>query len=104
MFENNPKKLYRDIRGNNIDMTHVPNKETLESFWKPIFEKESKYERNKKWLGDYENSINIEKSVFTDINVRDTKYAMDSFDNWKSPGVDNIQNYGGYHLTYYTNK
>ena len=74
-------------------MKDVPDKETLESFWKPIFEKNSKYERNNNWLDEYEKSINIEKPVFNDITVQNVKDAMDNFDNWKSPGIDNIQNY-----------
>ena len=48
-FENNPKQFYRTMRGNNIEVDKIPTKETLERFWKPIFENEAKY--NKKIAG-----------------------------------------------------
>ena len=92
-FENNPKRLYRTMRGNNIEVDKIPTKETLERFWKPIFENEAKYNKNNSWLEEYVETINIEKPSPQCIAISDLRFALISFGNWKSPGIDNIQNY-----------
>ena len=81
------------MRGNNIEVDKIPTKETLERFWKPIFENEAKYNKNNSWLEEYVETINIEKPSPQCIAISDLRLALSSFGNWKSPGIDNIQNY-----------
>ena len=39
------------------------------------------------------NSITAEKQIFTDFITTEITTLMNKFGNWKSPGIDNIQNF-----------
>ena len=56
-------------------------------------ETEKKYNRNCTWLHNYDESINASKDEFQQITVKDISDATTKFSNWKSAGVDNIQNF-----------
>ena len=92
-FTNKPEKFYSKLRGTSIKVDKLPSKENIESFWKPIFETEKKYNKKCKWLQDDEKSINASKDEFQQISIKEINDATMKFSNWKSPGIDNIQNF-----------
>ena len=42
-FMKSPKSVYRSMKGNNISVNELPTKEKLETFWKGLWNKESKF-------------------------------------------------------------
>ena len=53
----------------------------------------SSYNKQAKWINDYEATINIPPYQFEAITMEEIAQTISKFSNWKSPGVDNIQNY-----------
>ena len=49
-FNSNKKSVYRDFKGSNITANETPTKNEVEEFWKSIWEKETKFNKNAKWL------------------------------------------------------
>ena len=72
---------------------------TIETFWRPIFETNRTYNKDADWIKNYESSINIEQQTFNDISTNEIRSSIENFANWKSPGIDNIQNFWWKHFT-----
>ena len=91
-FSNKPSKQYD--RGNRIEITNPPSKENIEEFWKPLYGNRKEYNKDAIWLDDYKESVNhINQAEYTDIEPREIASSSSKFANWKSPGIDNIQNF-----------
>ena len=98
-FVNKPKIFYRELRGTKIDIDQAPNIETIDNFWRPIFENEKSYNKNSTWIKEYEDSINIEQQQHTNVTEAEIQASINKFANWKSPGIDKIQNFWWKHFT-----
>ena len=72
---------------------------TIETFWRPIFETNRTYNKDADWIKNYESSINIEQQTFNNISTNEIRSSIENFANWKSPGIDNIQNVWWKHFT-----
>ena len=92
-FVNAPEKFYQELRGNNIEIDKTPTAEEVESFWKPILGTAASYNQQATWVNDYEETINIQPYNFENITIDEIKESTNKFSNWKSPGVDNLQNF-----------
>ena len=92
-FINSPDRFYKELRGTTITIEKAPTSEEIESFWKPILGTKSSYNKQAKWVDDYEATINIPPYQFEAITIEEIIETTNKFSNWKSPGVDNIQNY-----------
>ena len=49
-FISNTKSVYRDFKGTSITVNETPNKSEVEEFWKSIWEKGPKINKNAEWL------------------------------------------------------
>jgi len=99
-FVNKPNKLYDEIRNNKIQITTPPTKEQMSGFWKPIFQNTKNYNKDAVWLNEYKQSTSeIIKSDYSPITTEEIKTATSNFSNWKSPGLDKIQNFWWKKLT-----
>ena len=92
-FKNSPDKYYKQLRGTDIRIEKFPDKEDIDNFWRPIFETESRYNNEAPWIAEYENTINIEEYEFPPISKDEITEAIKNFANWKSAGIDNLQNF-----------
>ena len=92
-FRNTPDKFYKKLRGTNIKIEKAPEKEQIENFWKPILGTPSHYNTEAPWIADYESTIQIESYDFDQISTEEVSTAIKNFANWKSPGIDNLQNF-----------
>jgi len=91
-FVNKPNKLYDEIRNNKIQITTPPTEEQMSGFWKPIFQNTKNYNKDAVWLNEYKQSTSeIIKSDYSPITTEEIKTATSNFSNWKSPGLDKIQ-------------
>ena len=97
-FMNDPKKLYNELQGTKIEIkdNEIPSKETIQWFWKPLYGTKKSYNKNAKWLNEYEKSLKVNKRIFREILITEVKNATRSFGVWKSPGIDSLQNYWWY--------
>ena len=59
-----------------------------------MFETEKSYNKKATWLPEYINSTdNIIPATYTPITESEIQKAISKFANWKSPGIDRIQNF-----------
>ena len=99
-FAEKPSKLYDQLRGNRINITEPPQKEDIERFWKPLYENEKEFNKNAIWLNDYKSSLDtITPAEFNDIEPKEITNSSSKFSNWKSPGIDKLQNFWWNKLT-----
>jgi len=99
-FENKPSKFYDTIRGNKIDVSETPSKDEISNFWRPIYENEKHYNQDASWLADYKESIaHVQQAEYEPITPNEVNKATSKFQNWKSPGIDKLQNFWWCQLT-----
>ncbi|XP_066934427.1 uncharacterized protein [Clytia hemisphaerica] len=92
-FIEKPSKLFDELRGNKTEVKDPPSKESIEQFWKPMYETRKCYNKESVWLQQYEESIDAAQSEYSDITPDEVMSATNKFANWKSPGIDKIQNF-----------
>jgi len=92
-FIEKPSKLFDELRGSRTEVKDPPPKATIEQFWKPMYETQKNYNKDAVWLQQYKDSVNVVKSEYTIITPDEVATATKKFANWKSPGVDKIQNF-----------
>ena len=92
-FAKNPRKVYRDLINDNIEVTKPPEKEDLEEFWRPLYETEKTHVEHE-WI-DTIKSDNETKpempSLF--ITTETVTKKITQYGNFKSPGIDKIPNF-----------
>ena len=96
MFVNNTQKAYKELRGTKIDVKSPPSKEEIESFWGPIYETEKNHNKNANWIKDHNKAVdelNIQQQVLSQWTSDDINEVTKSFQDWKMPGVDTLQNF-----------
>ena len=101
-FFKSPKQVYRSMKGNNIIVEKLPEKEAVEKFWKDVWQKEASFNDKAEWLQQ------LEKTYCRD--VRATNYNIDpkmldkvikKIQINKAPGSDLINGYWYKNLTSY---
>ena len=101
-FATNPKHVYRSRKGSNIIANKIPEKTDVEEFWKNIWNVETKFKQNVKWLPDLDESYctNITPKVYS-ININILNKAINKTKINKSPGRDKITGFWYKKLTFY---
>ena len=92
-FVNSPDRFYQSLRGTSIPIDKTPTKTEIEDFWRPILGTESNYNDRAPWIAEYESTIDIQPYDFEPITKDEITEAIKSFSNWKSPGIDSLQNF-----------
>ena len=93
-FSTNPKAVYRDFKGNNIATEKLPKKESIETFWKGIWQKKTTFNRNAKWLQRLESTYcSYVTPKNYDINLRLVNQIISKMQLQKSPGSDLINSF-----------
>lgn len=98
-FTNKPSKLFDELRGNRVEVSDPPTKEDVEQFWKPLFEVKKTFNQTADWHQPYKESLNIDEAIYSTITTDEIKKASTKFSNWKSPGIDKLQNFWWCRLT-----
>ncbi|XP_045455099.1 uncharacterized protein LOC123664624 [Melitaea cinxia] len=101
LFAENEHKLYRSLGSNTAKDIKIPSKENVEEFWKSILSNPQPYNAEANWIKKIEtmsNEVNTVDSV--EITEDQVRFALRRMHNWKSPGLDQIQNY---YIKYLTN-
>ena len=101
-FFKSPKQVYRSMKGNNIIVEKLLEKEAVEKFWKDVWQNEASFNDKAEWLQQ------LEKTYCR--NVRATNYNIDrkmldkvikKIQINKAPGSDLINGYWYKNLTSY---
>ena len=101
-FFKSPKQVYRSMKGNNIIVEKLLEKEAVEKFWKDVWQNEASFNDKAEWLQQ------VEKTYCR--NARATNYNIDrkmldkvikKIQINKAPGSDLINGYWYKNLTSY---
>lgn len=101
LFKENEHKLYSSL-GNQKEMQEIkiPSKENVEQFWRSILSNPIKYNTDAFWIKEIEESMSEVNTIEPEeITIDEIKFAIKKLHNWKTPGIDKIQNY---YLKYFT--
>lgn len=100
LFAENQHKFYRSLNSIQQTPTEIPTQDEIQNFWTDILSKPIPYNRDATWISDIENtSEEIVTHTFEEIEVGQVKQAIRKTQNWKTPGIDKIQNYYLKYLT-----
>ena len=93
-FSTNPKAVYRDFKGNNIAKEKLPTKESIETFWKGIWQEKTTFNHNAKWLQRLENTYcsHVTPKNY-DISLPLDNQIISKMNLQKSPGSDLINSF-----------
>ena len=93
-FFNNPKSVYRDFKGSNIRLEKIPIKNEVQSFWKNIWQRETKFNKSVKWLDILERTYckNIIPTK-SEIERKTLDKIISDMQLKKSPGRDFITSF-----------
>ena len=90
-FNSNTKPVYGDFKGSSITANETPTKNEVEQFWNSIWEKQTKFNNNAKWLKE------LQKKCCKDVTPKIYKIDRPTVDKVinnmslnKSPGKDLI--------------
>ena len=93
-FETNRRQFYKNLTQKKIEVENPPEKEKLDDFWRPMFEKKEKYNENNDWeeivKQKNEDHAEMEELVITPQRIEE---KLKQYPNFKAPGPDKIPNY-----------
>ena len=93
-FALNPKTIYRKLKGESSNITEIPPKEDVESFWRNIWGKHTMHNDQATWLttlrSEYCQDV-IQNEYIINSNVLDN--MINKLQNGKAPGNDMIVEY-----------
>lgn len=94
LFQENGKKFYRELNQKQKPVEEPPSNFSIETFWKGILEDEQKHNSEAKWIHqEKERHVNVVDGEWNDITLEEMKEILKSLHNWKSPGLDKVQNF-----------
>lgn len=102
LFQSNEKKFYRNLAGKGFD-GKPPNQEQLINYWSELYSKEKSHNKEAVWLqNEVKACQGIPEMNSNEISLKDVQEAIRNTANWKSPGIDSIQNfwYKKFHSTH----
>ena len=92
-FATNPRKVYRELINETIEVTTPPEKESLENFWRPLYETE-KIHQEHDWIETITEKNENKAAMRTPyIDTEIVKKKITQYGNYKTPGVDKVTNY-----------
>ena len=93
LFAENPRKVYRELISDTIEVENPPKKEELEQFWRPLYETAKQHQEGP-WVQKIE-ATNAPKPKMMGIRFDSdiVKRKLTQFGNFKTPGIDRIPNF-----------
>lgn len=92
-FKTKPSSLFREL---STDSAEMPTMETMENFWKDIYEKQSHGNQDKhslKCLQKYHQQNKQDQDINIEITEKDVKTAFKGKPNYSAPGPDSINTF-----------
>ncbi|KAL1448298.1 hypothetical protein WDU94_008925 [Cyamophila willieti] len=100
-FYRNQKTFYRELGKKKLmNNASPPSSDSLFNFWSNIWGEQRNHNQNAEWIKQEEERMcDIPTMNEISITYNDIQKATKYLSNWKSPGMDNIQNYWIKYLT-----
>ena len=99
VFKTDPKKFYRQLGKNQIEVKEPPPLDKVEDFWSKIWEDEKHHNDAAEWIKEEQDRLKSQPlQEWADINKPEVALALKKASNWKSPGVDKVPNFWLKHL------
>ena len=93
-FKTNQRGFYRNLIRDTITVDKPPSEESLENFWRPLFENEGTHNQEAQWIRDIERmNENIPAMPEPVITTEKVSKKLAKFSNYKKPGIDNVPNF-----------
>ena len=92
-FAEHPRKVYRDLKDEDIQVEDPPEHHELETFWRPLYENEKQHTEGE-WIKVVEDKNRDKGNMprpYIDASV--IKKKILEYGNFKTPGVDKIPNF-----------
>ena len=88
-FSFNPKKVYRNIKGDKIEVANMPTKESIEQFWEDIWQDNAIFNEKANWLKDLNHTYckNVVNTEYK-IDLQTLEKLITNIQIGKSPGQD----------------
>ena len=101
-FAFNPKKIYGNMKGDKIEVDKIPTKESIEQFWKGIWQDNAIFNDKADWLKDLndtycKNVVNTEYKI--DLQILEK--SINKIQINKAPGQDRITGFWFKNLSSY---
>ena len=101
-FAFNPKKIYGNMKGDKIEVHKIPTKESIEQFWKGIWQDNAIFNDKADWLKDLndtycKNVVNTEYKI--DLQILEK--SINKIQINKAPGQDRITGFWFKNLSSY---
>ena len=93
-FVTNRKQFYKSLIESKIEVKNPPEKETLENFWRPMFEEKVKHNERNDWKESVKKTLE-DKPEMDAVKITSEMLSkkLMQFANFKAPGVDRIPNF-----------
>ena len=101
LFLTDQKRFFNQLRSNKTSqVSNPPSKEHIQDFWSKTLSTPTSHEDNAPWLINEEaHQSNIKSDTWTDITTNLFLTNLKKLHNWKTPGIDRVQNFWIKHLT-----
>ena len=95
MFINNQKIFFEKLRNtNSAKITNPPSQTRLENFWSSTLSTPSSHNKKAPWLQQEKlKNKNLQQDIWENITPVIFLTSLKKLMNWKSPGIDKVQNY-----------
>ena len=95
MHKHKVKALYAAFRyGDSGGVTTPPTAESVKEYWGGLFGDKVNHNRDAPWIRDERREmVGKSKAVWVDVDVNTLQSTTARLANWKSPGVDQVQNF-----------
>ena len=96
LMREDPTKLFRELKGDQIKIQNPPDKEQLETFWRNIFERDITHNNEAQWIQEIEEDPAIracEEMPELRITLGSLKKKIAKSNSWKAPGPDKVPNF-----------
>mmetsp|Transcript_36211 Transcript_36211/g.53028 ORF Transcript_36211/g.53028 Transcript_36211/m.53028 type:complete len:519 (-) Transcript_36211:412-1968(-) len=99
LFNKSNKLYYTSLRSTANVVSDPPPQQDVSKFWSKLFTRTAKHNEDAAWLKvEEENTQHIQQQQWKDITLEELRKTIKRLTNWKSPGIDQIQNYWYKHL------
>lgn len=96
MFNNNQRRFYQQLQGEDTMTSILPDKNETTTFWRDIWSNPVKHNSSAAWIREVgTSSIEMEPMIIT---IEQLKKQVSKIKNWSAPGKDEVHGYWLKHL------
>lgn len=91
MYNTDRKQFFRRLGEKRIEHTESPSENEIDEYWRAMYEVGTEYNKEAEWLRSVGNSSTT--MDWTEVSEAEVSTCLKNIANWKSPGIDKIQNF-----------